>query len=515
MMENQPAPTSIQKKAVLDPLVGAVLDTRFDIESIIGRGSTSTVYKARDRNSGQAVAIKMLHAHLAFDDGLVARFEREAQAAKILSHHNIAAISDYAVTDKGTPYLVEEFVLGESLQQILNRRGQLGIKQATEIFIQICAGLAAAHECGIVHRDLKPANIMVDFQAPGDMDSPAQIKILDFGCAKTVVELGETVLRKTQTGEMLGSLLYMSPEQCLDGQIDGRSDIYALGCVLYETVTGKAPLAARTAFETMNKQLATMPESLQHARPDLHFSKGLEAIIFRAMAKSPAQRYQKITEMMDDLIAVRENRTATAMEVHARPVAQLGGEKHPIKKAIQIAFWLYCITGFLGLVAAFFTTMPTAPTQIMIYVLAIAGFLIAGISAYFKSFDKNSALEPSKTVTLIDGRELTGWDINHELFIQLGYTKSFNSSTVLVFGASSLDGKALRVKVGWPHRPPAFLNVAPVKEESKFWGALCLGNSSYLKEDTGIACKGAIVELEDATYLYINSHLAKVITREE
>ncbi len=243
------------------------------------------------------MAIKILHAHLCTNDSLVARLEREAQAAAILVHPNIVAVNEYAVAANGTPYLVMNFVDGMSLQQKLIVNGWLSLSVAIPIFTQVCAALNVAHQAGIVHRDLKPSNIMLTTQE----DGTRLVKILDFGCAMVVPLLGDTVLKVTQTGEMLGSLLYMSPEQCLDQDVDARSDCYSLACVLYETITGKPPLSARTAFETMNKQLSVMPDSLAHARPDIVFPKNLEKIIFKAMAKSPAKRYQNIVDFMDAL----------------------------------------------------------------------------------------------------------------------------------------------------------------------------------------------------------------------
>jgi serine/threonine protein kinase len=280
---------------IKDPLIGSTVDDRFRILAGIGQGATSSVYKTEELSTGKTVAIKILHAHLCTNDSLVARFEREAQAAAILVHPNIVAVKEYAVAANGTPYLVMDFVDGISLQQKLIASGWLSLSVAIPIFTQVCAALNVAHQAGIVHRDLKPSNIMLTTQD----DGTRLVKILDFGCAMVMPVLGDTVLKVTQTGEMLGSLLYMSPEQCLDQDVDARSDCYALACVLYETLTGKPPLSARTAFETMNKQLSVMPDSLAHVRPDIVFPKNLEKIIFKAMAKSPAKRYQNIVDFMD------------------------------------------------------------------------------------------------------------------------------------------------------------------------------------------------------------------------
>ena len=280
-----------------DPFVGTTLNDRYHVLSLIGEGATSAVYKAEDTKLNEAVAIKILHSHLAADATIMRRFEQEAKTARLLRHPNIVNVRRYEKTDSDIPYLVMDFVEGTSLHDAIKVDGWLPAERTIEIFIQVCAALATAHEKGIVHRDLKPSNIMLT-DAP---DGSLLVKVLDFGVAKVLPATGDTVLKLTQTGEMLGSILYMSPEQCLDKDLDGRSDCYSLGCVMYETLTGKPPLSARTAFETMNKHMSEMPEALDRVRPDLKFSPGLQYIIFRAMSKDPEDRYQMIGQFQDDL----------------------------------------------------------------------------------------------------------------------------------------------------------------------------------------------------------------------
>ncbi len=291
------------KRTIKDPLIGTKFDERYQIINAIGRGATSSVYRALDTETHKDVALKLLHAHLSSDEAAVARFEREATAAKLLNHPNIVSVEQYSVSEPGIPYLAMEFVDGISLQQLLAQKKWLSLHDAMPIFAQICNALAAAHQKQIVHRDLKPGNIMLKSQSDGSYF----VKVLDFGCAQMVPALGDTVLKVTQTGEMLGSLLYMSPEQCLDQDVDSRSDCYSAGCILYEMLTGKPPLAARTAFETMNLQMTTMPESLNHVRADVSYPNELQEVLFKAMAKKPAQRYKKITDFADALKHVQSN----------------------------------------------------------------------------------------------------------------------------------------------------------------------------------------------------------------
>jgi serine/threonine-protein kinase len=280
-----------------DPIEGTLLNGRYRLLSLIGEGATSAVYKAEDTKLNQTVAIKVLHRHLAFDVTIMRRFEQEAKTARLLRHPNIVDIRAYEKAENGLPYLVMDLVQGTSLQDAIKAASWLPAERTVAIFIQVCAALAAAHEKGIVHRDLKPSNIMLTDGPDGGL----LVKVLDFGVAKILPATGDTVLRLTQTGEMLGSILYMSPEQCLDKELDGRSDCYSLGCVIYETLTGKPPLSARTAFETMNKHMTEMPERLDRVRPDLKWSEGLQYIVFKAMAKDPNLRYKKILDLQDDL----------------------------------------------------------------------------------------------------------------------------------------------------------------------------------------------------------------------
>jgi serine/threonine protein kinase len=287
------APRSIRQ----DQFIGTMLNDRYRVVSLIGKGATSAVYKAEDTQSNQLVAIKILYSHLAADTTIVRRFEQEAKTARLLQHPNIVAVRGCEQTSSEIPFLVMDLAEGTSLQDTIKSAGWLPVQQAIDIFVQVCAALSTAHEKGVVHRDLKPSNIMITTTRDGEL----LVKVLDFGVAKILPATGDTVLKLTQTGEMLGSILYMSPEQCLDKDLDGRSDCYSLGCVMYEALTGKPPLSARTAFETMNKHMTDMPEHLSRVRPDLKWKPELEHIIFKAMAKDPNNRYQKITDLEDDL----------------------------------------------------------------------------------------------------------------------------------------------------------------------------------------------------------------------
>jgi serine/threonine protein kinase len=289
---------------IRDPNVGTILDDRYYLQLLLGRGATSSVYEATDARADRSVAVKLMHSHLVSEHMIVRRFEQEAKTSQLLQHPNIAKVEEHNVSASGVPYLIMELVRGTSLHDVVKGAGWLPIARALAIFSQVCAALAAAHEKSIVHRDLKPSNIMLATTDGGDL----LVKVLDFGIAKQISMESDADLRLTQAGEALGSLLYMSPEQCLDQDIDNRSDCYSLGCVMYEALTGKPPLCARTAFETMNKQISEMPERLERVRPDLNWPEGLEDVVFKAMQKNPAARYQNISDLLDDLQKIAENK---------------------------------------------------------------------------------------------------------------------------------------------------------------------------------------------------------------
>ena len=188
------------------------------------------------------------------------------------------------------------------MKDAIAETGWLSVSLTLGIAAQICSALCAVHELGLVHCDMKPGNIMLTCSPDGKLI----VKVLDFGIAKILPVTGDTVLKLTQDGNMLGSLLYMSPEQCLDQEVDARSDLYSLGCVIYEALTGKPPICARTAFETMNKHLTAMPAPLETTRSDIQWPKKLAKILTRAYAKKPDDRYQSISEFLNALMTLEE-----------------------------------------------------------------------------------------------------------------------------------------------------------------------------------------------------------------
>jgi len=242
------------------------------------------VFKAVDDVLGRTVAVKVLHPRYASDPTFVARFRQEAQAAANLSHPNIVNMYDWG-RDGETYYIVMEYVKGTDLKSLVAQQGPLDPRKAAEYAAQVCSALAVAHGYDIIHRDIKPHNIVL---APD-----GTVKVMDFGIARA----GNTTM--TQTGSVLGTAQYISPEQAQGKQLSPASDLYSLGVTLYELVTGRPPFDADTPVATALQQVNDEPIPPRQVRASI--PPALEAVILRAMRKNPAERYTSATEMRDDL----------------------------------------------------------------------------------------------------------------------------------------------------------------------------------------------------------------------
>lgn len=278
-----------------------ILAERWEILEFLGEGGMSSVYKTKHIAMGRMAAAKVLHPHLSFDDKHLQRFQREAQAASAVNHQNVISIYDCGITPDGRPFILMEYLPGKSLAEELRANGKFPLDRALKIFLAICDGMAHAHEKGVVHRDLKPSNVML---VPGD-DGRELAKVVDFGIARLIPNEGaegEALHQLTQTGEVFGSPLYMSPEQCLGKHPDQRSDIYALGCLMYEVLAGYPPLKGNSFLETMHMQMEEQPKPFAKAGVSDAKTKLVEGVILKCLAKDPVDRYGTMHELKRDLL---------------------------------------------------------------------------------------------------------------------------------------------------------------------------------------------------------------------
>ncbi|HTI64723.1 MAG TPA: serine/threonine-protein kinase, partial [Gemmatimonadaceae bacterium] len=282
----------LRPKAGGDPLVGRVIADRYLVLALLGEGGMGRVYLGEHVKMNRQCAIKVMSPTLVNDAESLQRFAREASNAARILHPNVAAVFDYGESEK-VIYLVMEYVDGESLSTILAREGTLEPRRAIEIARQIADGLHAAHELGIVHRDLKPDNVIVAHSRSG-REIP---KVVDFGIAKALTEAPQDAL--TRSGLVIGTPEYMSPEQLLGDPVDARADIYSLGCILYQMLTGAPAFAADTREQMIRRRLHEAPPHLREVLPDL--PSRLDTLIVHMLARSPADRLASAAEARDQL----------------------------------------------------------------------------------------------------------------------------------------------------------------------------------------------------------------------
>lgn len=272
-----------------------IVGGKYKVIHSLGQGGTGNVFLVEQLFLNTQYALKTL---LPTDSATsLRRFQNEAKAASLLDHPNIVKLHDFGLLEDGQSYLVMEFVEGKTLHEQIKANGRLEIEEALEIVIQVCMAIEYAHENGVIHRDIKPGNIILATQ-----NEPA-VKILDFGIAKLLQDQEEQH-SITQTGDIFGSPVYMSPEQCTGQKVDHRTDIYSLGCVLYETLTGNPPHLGQSAPSTMMLHQTKKPMRLSERSPDRKFPEALEKIVDKMLQKDPADRYQNLSSVARELTAV-------------------------------------------------------------------------------------------------------------------------------------------------------------------------------------------------------------------
>jgi serine/threonine-protein kinase len=402
---------------VSQPAPGRVLTGRYRLDQQIARGGMATVWLARDELLGRRVAVKTLHPDLAHDDALRGRFRQEAVAAAALSHPNIVATYDTG-EDDGTAFIVMELVEGESLRQVLDRRRVLDPPEATTIARQVAAALDHAHRQGVVHRDIKPANVLVPREGP--------VKVTDFGIAKATGGADYT-----RTGTVVGTARYLSPEQVQGQPTDARTDVYALGLVLYEMLAGRPAYSGDTEMATALARLTGPPPPLELVRPGV--PPALAAVVDAALQPDPAQRISSAAAFDQALhrasqgvapqprpapAAAPRSRPATAPRPAATPrPAPRRRKRHPFRVLLFILF-LAALGVAAGLITARIVSddFPggTSPSSASPTVSSIGDFDPGG----------DGAENPGAVSRAIDGDPATAWTSETYQSRDLGGLKS-------------------------------------------------------------------------------------------
>jgi serine/threonine-protein kinase len=393
-----------------------VFGRRYRVTERIGTGGMADVYKAIDETLGRTVAVKVMHARYADDPDFVQRFRHEASAAANLSHPAIVNIYDYGV-ERGTYYIVMELVRGTDLKQIVKQRGALDPIKVAEYGAQVCSALSVAHGYGIIHRDIKPQNIV--------LMPDGGIKVMDFGIARAVDS------DATQTGSVLGTAQYVSPEQAQGQKLGPESDLYSLGVVLYELATGRLPFEGETPVSVALRHVNDVAEPPRSVNPAI--PPALEAVILKAMRKNPAERYRSAEEMREDLLRVVAGRTVAANprvdETSVMPAVGRSNAPADIEKVeagrggMNPWIWVAIIVGALlvgfGVAAALgaFSPIHVPTTAGMSVDAAKQAVLKAGLTVV-----STQAVNPSETVAeglVIDTDPAAGASANRGDAIQI------------------------------------------------------------------------------------------------
>jgi serine/threonine protein kinase len=298
-----------------DPFVGRTLDEKYSVEARLGAGGMGAVYRARHLQMDRPVAIKVLHQRFVEDEAARVRFQIEARAAVLLRHSNAVTVTDFGQTSEGCVYIVMELLEGRTLREILSREAPIETARAISIMLQASDAVAAAHEAGIIHRDLKPSNILVTQAA----NQPAVVKVLDFGIAKVAPDDDDDVAPLAQTNSVIGTPRYMSPEQHNGYELTPAADVYSLGVILYEMLTGMVPFSGSTPAEIAAKHADHLPHSPREVVASI--PEEIERLVLQALEKSAGDRPANAGEFRRELLETAE---------------RLGLEHHAVKSAPDI-----------------------------------------------------------------------------------------------------------------------------------------------------------------------------------
>jgi serine/threonine-protein kinase len=382
----------------LSVVVGELIAERYELEELVGTGGMSSVYRAHDRLLERDVALKVLHPQFTADTDYVERFRREARSVARLSHPSIVTVIDRGEQD-GRQFIVFEYVRGENLKTLLQRVGPLPEEEAVRLALQIARALGFAHDNGLVHRDVKPQNVLLN----GD----GQAKVTDFGIARSL-DVGGL----TQTGTVMGTSDYIAPEQARGSQVDAQSDIYSLGTVLYELLTGEVPFPGDNFVAVALRHINEPPPSVRERRPNV--SPRLDALIRRAMAKEPRDRFSSMDELCAELSACLSPETgasgAQTMVVPRRPTA----DRPSVGPLILLLGGLAVLAAILA--AVFTLTDPGGEISNLVgnnkTPRAAAGPVTFTAASTYDPFGDNYEHDP-RAREAIDGNPATAWNTEH------------------------------------------------------------------------------------------------------
>jgi hypothetical protein len=386
-------------------VIGTLLNERFRLEEQIGSGGMSTVYRAFDPTLERSVAIKVMHRAISDDPDQLERFRREARAVARLSHPHVVTVIDFGEDDR-TPYIVLEYIEGETLKERIRRQGRLPVDEAVAYAIEIGRGLSAAHTERLVHRDVKPQNVLIDAEG--------RAKVTDFGIARSLEAHGLTA-----TGRVLGTTDYVAPEQALGREVTEQSDVYSLGIVLFEMLTGEVPFRADSQVAVAMKHVKDPLPDVQKRRPEV--SAALASVVDRATAKETANRYATADDMVRDLEQVLTIEVARSGEATGEATTVLRALSGDTKEFMPVRLrnprrWFLTVLAVLllvGAAVAYFSTRTekgagpaVTPRAAGLERVALGGDAANDYDP--QSDDKEESPEATRNAT--DGNRTTAWD---------------------------------------------------------------------------------------------------------
>lgn len=338
LRSNNAIASEMFERSILPP--GTVIADTFKIKTQIGLGGMGVVYLAEHLALRRKFALKILSTEFVNEQNWL-RFKAEAKILAGLNHSIFVKVYDLGIHDKSLPFYSMDYIEGKSLEEMLLERSSIELPQALEIFLQVLDGLAYAHRNGVIHRDIKPGNIMVS-----TINGATAVRVLDFGISKLIGSDSRDIQSLTAMGEIFGSPSYMSPEQCSGSAVDARSDIYSIGCTLFEVLTGFVPYQGETALETVIMHQEHDLPTLSEVAPDKRFPVSIELVLAKCLAKKPGDRYQSAKELAIDLNRVKEGKD---VQNYSSQIAVIAKAPKTSNKILAVAL----LSAFLLLVCAF------------------------------------------------------------------------------------------------------------------------------------------------------------------